>query len=142
MIDRDKVIRGLISCKNHWCAECPYAMPGMKCCGRDQLYDDALALLREQEPRVLTLDEVRKNREWVVWIECDYSKTQNIGQYRGHVNWHNKHLSDWERFLTIGSGEYLFRESDKYGKTWRCWNACPSEQQMRDTPWEGDSDAE
>ena len=132
MIDREKVIKALEG------IGIALDMDGHH--NDAQAVRDALALLREQEPRALTLDEVRRNREWVVWIECDYSKTQNIGQYKGKVCWHNNYLSDWERFLTIESGEYLFRESDKYGKTWRCWNARPTEEQMRETPWEGEKE--
>lgn len=135
MIDREKVYAGLTACGKQACGDCPYDLPDTMYCNRRQLHEDALALLKEQEPRVLTLDEVRRDREWVVWIECDASKTQNIGQYKGKVSWYNKHLGDWERFLTIESGEYLFRESDEYGKTWRCWNARPTPDQMRDTKW-------
>ena len=117
------------------CEQCPYYNERFPC--TNTLLLDALVLLKEQRPRVLTLDEVRRNREWVVWIECNYSKTQSIGQYKGKVSWHNKRLSDWERFLTIESGEYLFRESDKYGKTWRCWNVRPSDEQRKARAWDG-----
>lgn len=140
---REKVIRGLELCaydpdpgqelkEIRSCPECPYYRAGCS----PQLIRDALALLREQEPRVMTLDEVRRNHEWAVWIECNSSKTQNIGQYSGKVSWYNKRLSDWERFLTIGSDEYLFRESDGYGKTWRCWTARPTEEQRKAAKWD------
>lgn len=61
MIEREKVIKGL---EYHLkeltvgktCYECPY-------CGDNpceiQLIANAIALLKEQEPRVLTLDEVK-----------------------------------------------------------------------------------
>ena len=142
MADREKAIRGLESCSQQrggpeLCEQCPYYNERFPC--TNTLLLDALVLLREQEPRVMTLDEVRRDHDRVLWIECDESKTQSVGQYRGQVCWHDGHIGKWERFVVIGfASDYLHRKTEKYGKTWRCWNARPSEQQMRDTPWEGE----
>lgn len=56
MVDREKVIKGLeIHTKpNSRCVGCPYPNNGL--CG-DQLYVDALALLKEQELRINELEE-------------------------------------------------------------------------------------
>lgn len=56
MTDIEKVIKGLeIHIKqNSRCVGCPYPNNGM--CG-DQLYMDALALLKEQEKRINELEE-------------------------------------------------------------------------------------
>ena len=144
MADKGKVIRGLELCaydpdpgqelkEIRSCPECPYYRAGCS----PQLIRDALALLREQEPRVLTLGDVRRDHDRVLWIECDDSKTQSIGQYRGQVCWHDRHIGKWERFTIIGfAKDYLHRETEKYGKTWRCWSARPSPEQMRETKWE------
>lgn len=130
MADREKVIK--------WLAE--EAVEHEEEEVRD-LAHTALCMLEEQEPRVLALEDVRRDHYRVLWIECDVSKTLNIGQYRGHVCWHDGHIGKWERFVTMGlANDYLHRETEKYGKTWRCWNARPTEEQMRDMPWEGDKE--
>jgi hypothetical protein len=58
MTDREKVIKGLECCTfilgKRKCNECPY-QPDNGCY---QLQDDFHALLKEQEPRVMTLDEL------------------------------------------------------------------------------------
>ena len=146
MIDaekREKVIEALECLANNPfldCDKCPYNAPTLiplkQRCDYTWICADALDLLKAQEPRVLTLDEVRRDHDRVLWIECDDSKTQSIGQYRGQVCWHDRHIGKWERFTTIGfANDYLHRETEKYGKTWRCWNARPTEDQMRETPW-------
>ncbi len=147
MPDPKKVIQALENCVCYpkRCQNCPWDVDGEKCSESFSksleyppgLVEDALALLEEQEPRVMTLEEVRGDHDRVLWIECDDSKTQSIGQYRGHVCWHDGHIGKWERFVTMGfANDYLHRETEKYGKTWRCWNARPTEEQMRETPWE------
>ena len=144
MADREKLIRGLELCaydpdpgqelkEIRSCPECPYYRAGCS----PQLIRDALALLREQEPRVMTLGDIRRDHDRVLWIECDDSKTQSIGQYCGQVCWHDRHIGKWERFVIIGfANDYLHRETEMYGKTWRCWSAKPTPEQMRDTKWE------
>ena len=64
MADREKVIKGLECCsdvggKHCYEGKCPYASMSEPC--REQLVRDALALLKEQEARELTIDEWR---EW------------------------------------------------------------------------------
>lgn len=140
---REKVIRGLEACSSSGplCPQnkCPYNGHALTC--KYVLMRDALALLKEQEPRVMTLGDVRRDHDRVLWIECDDSKTQSIGQYRGQVCWHDRHIGKWERFTTIGfANDYLHRETEKYGKTWRCWSARPTPEQMRETKWEGEKD--
>lgn len=102
-----------------------------------EAYSMAIDALREQEPRVLMLEDVHRDHDRVLWIECDDSKTQNIGQYRGQVYWHDRRVGKWERFVTIGfANDYLHRESEKYGKTWRCWTSRPTEEQRRKEAWD------
>ena len=130
MIDRGKVIRGLESCLRlcelNACRECPYG-DGTPC----KLLHDALALLKEQEPRVMTLDEIRSGTVEVAWIE-DADKEEVIPGI-------------WFRLSNEGGDEavdihirdgFVGARLEVYGKLWRCWNARPTEDQMRDTKWE------
>ena len=85
----------------------------------------------------MTLDEVRRDHDRVVWIECDDSKTQNIGQYRGQTYWHANCATRWERFVTMSfADDYLHRRADKYGKEWRCWTARPTDEQRKAAKWD------
>jgi hypothetical protein len=57
MIDRQKVIKALELCREGRChSGCPYNHINVGC--RKQLDTDAIALLKEQEVRVMTLDEL------------------------------------------------------------------------------------
>jgi len=75
-----------------------------------------IALLKEQEPRVLTLDEA--DAAEVVWFEA-----------RNHIF--------IEPMMTRGK-----RLSDeaadwfRYGRDWRCWSARPTDKQREEEPWD------
>jgi hypothetical protein len=96
---------------------------------------DALALLKEQEPRVMTLEEIRSGAVEVAWIE-DADKVEVIPGI-------------WFRLSNEGEDEavdihvldgFVGMRLAVYGKKWRAWTARPSPEQMRDTPWEGDKE--
>lgn len=80
-----------------------------------KVIDDIAALLKAQEPRVMTLDEYRtiaekRAEERVpVWLE-----------WRG------------------GSGRWTIPERAYavYGVSWRCWTSRPDEKRRAETPWE------
>lgn len=133
---REKVIRGLECCAKGSlsnCEECPYTGKGCS----EHLCADALALLKEQEPQVMTIGDVYRDHDRVVWIECREYKSLIIAQYRGQASWHNGRFGKWERFVTMSfADDYMHRDSDKYGETWRCWTSRPTEQQMQEVPWE------
>lgn len=89
---------------------------------------DALVLLKEQEPRVMTLEEVIQSHDWI-WYQW---KNTHCG-WTVAVNCDGKWI-EWEDSTTD--------QLCKYGEKWRCWTSRPTPEQMRDTKWEGDSDAE
>ena len=134
MIDRKKVIKGLECCGYSRfmdkCQECPY--DGKECFHR--LKTDALALLKAQEPRLMTLDEAQTLRENdVVWLE-DKGKPNIIP---GIVR--NRHL--WPHSATMvtnfmrGDGCKVTAGDDDYGKRWRCWTSQPTDEQRAAEPW-------
>lgn len=134
MADLEKVIRGLELCaydpdpgqelkEIRSCPECPYYRAGCS----PQLIRDALALLQEQEPRVMTLDEVIHSKDWI-WYQW---KNTHCG-WAIAVNCDGKWI-EWEDSTTD--------QLCKYGKKWRCWTSRPTPEQMRDTPWKGENDA-
>lgn len=93
----------------------------------------ALALLREQEPRVLTVEEIRSGAVEVAWVE-DRDKVEVIPGI-------------WFRLSNEGEDEavdihirdgFVGARLAVYGKLWRCWTAWPTLEQMRETKWEGE----
>ena len=151
MADREKVIRGLELCaydpdpgqelkELRSCPECPYYRAGCS----PQLIRDALALLQEQEPRVMDAEEVARLTEEIyqwLWIEEIQNITWNLYCLRAFV--YSKHPDTGEFYiLANGYRDMVKLEGNEYGKTWRCWTSCPTPEQMRGTKWEEDSDAE
>ena len=139
MTELEKVIKGLECCsvQHGNCGECPYYDPMMGMFDSDcklQMQADALALLKEQEPRVLTLDDVCGGGE--CWIEYKYG---------GH-GYADVYLEEPDgtalvyRCKPVGDRKPETVWLHDYGKLWRGWNYRPSPEQMRETPWEGDAE--
>lgn len=123
MADREKVMRGLELCACTDCVGCPYR--GVSPC-QNKLAADALAMLREQEPRVMTLEEVIHSKDWI-WYQWKNT----------HCGWTIAVDCDEE---WIGWEDLTVDQLCKYGKKWRCWTSRPTPDQMRDTPWEGEKE--
>jgi len=129
MADRDKVIEGIETCLNEKaCVKCPYCSPDVEHnCGRC-LFEDALELLKAQQPRVMTLEEA--NDADVCWAE-------------GRDGWDAtppRRVSLWNRYevrlYRFASKEYVSLKPNEYGKTWRCWTARPTDEQREAVEWE------
>ena len=138
---REEVVRGLTQCSREHrgledCSECPYKLKpghyaGLECWCR--LCDDALTLLKEQEARVMAEVYVLHSTGKPIWFE-------SRGMYLSKKGfWILPFEVDPElhiRFVqSVTGGKITFSLID-YGKVWRCWTSRPSEQQMRETPWE------
>ena len=134
MTEREKVIRGLEWCikldGNGCSLECPY-LAGKSPCPNAMLRD-ALSLLKEQEPRVLTVEEIRSGAVEVAWIE-DADKPGVIPGI-------------WFRLSNEGEDEavdihirdgFVGARLEVYGKLWRCWTARPTEEQRKAVKWDG-----
>ena len=121
MTDREKVIKGLECCiirhpdDKARCDECPYESA---CCNRLKI--DALALLKAQEPRLLTYDDFHSGREddseaIPCWKEAR-KKTRRSG------------------WAVIVYGKML---ADRDTGVARYWTARPTEEQMQEEAWPG-----
>ena len=126
IIDSEKVIKGLECCRRGFCFACPYndGIDENTDC-KQQWADDALALLKAQEPRVITLEEI----PYAVfgWMEVF---DQIIPCILGDVD-----IDDTVEFSNIEDGHNYMCASD-YGKTWRVWTAEPTEEQRRAAKWD------
>lgn len=83
--------------------------------------DDALAMLKEQELRVMTSSELQPND--LVWIEVP----QSDGIWPALLQ-----KTDWFD-LPTWAAYYLH---DGYGRDWRCWTAKPTDKQRRAVEWD------
>ena len=147
MPDREKVIQAMTYCvgdikavdENDECRGdiCPYKdyadVDGYSYC-QDHMIRDALALLKEQEARVLTVEEIRSGTVEVVWLE-DADKPNVIPGI-------------WFRLSNEGGDEavdihvmdgFIGPRLAVYGKKWRAWTSRPTPEQMQETKWEEDN---
>lgn len=136
--DREKVMRGLEAHSRPTCEtcdgqECPYYRINTEhnvfSCSVF-LASDALSLLKEQEARVMTLEELQAietpwNRNTPPYLFVE-------GRSSTEAHWMSwGFLHDCVRLPgTMGVRNY--------GSKWRVWNLQPTPEQMRDTPWEGE----
>ena len=126
----EKVIKGLECCDGYCDDEtgCPYydELEPFDC--QEQLRADAIAMLKAQEPRVMTEAELREIQcEIPVWIEVPFE-----GYDFGH-------------WVLVGYNHYEYKGAkfsfdegalDGMGVKWRCWTSRPTDEQREATPWE------
>lgn len=133
--------------------ECPY--DGCKTGCVVTLATDAAAALkayaeaRAQEPRVMSLDEVKAIKS--CWIEDEDAGIVYPAIYEGQGNPSEKGM--YAVFVIKPDSDVLpedcddgivceFDNGDRWlweadiNRTWRPWNMCPTETQMEATPWQ------
>jgi hypothetical protein len=137
MPDREKVVNDLNVSKLMLCN--PKMLTSEMCVRIGQAINGAIDLLKEQEPRVLTIDELYLMAHKCVYLERRNSKvystessivigTKSLGlyQYKYLLMRENK-ISD-------------VRYSSDYNKDtrsgWRCWSANPTEERRKEVKWE------
>ena len=89
---------------------------------------DAIDLLKAQEPRVMTLEEI-EDCDSAMWIEFKSSIYPAI--------YHDRH-GKW-LFITRKSQCWLGAEkhyADNYNKTWRCWTSHPTDDLRKAAKWD------
>ena len=137
---REKVIKGLEccisenTCKDEYYKKCPYLNTCYREAGPYQLMKDALELLKAQEPRVMTLDEIIAAAPGtVVWLE-DYDKTDVIAGLVKKVYIYTKVID----FLIVNEkvNDEVTADLDTYSKGWRCWTSRPDDKQREAVKWE------
>lgn len=103
-------------------------------CGAELLetdVDDIVYWLQKQEPRVMTLDEVKKLQslhDGAVWIEASSGLFPALPEIC---------MSNITFFVAIPLNNYRkYFENEYYGKTWRCWTARPTNEQRKAVKWD------
>ena len=89
----------------------------------------AIEALTEKEPRVLTALEVIPCLPY--WLEFPDGELRPVICY--DAEWDAKEpyiILVWQ----YGTSSY---KTECYGLEWRCWSSRPTDEQRRETPWEG-----
>ena len=138
---RENVIRGLEAHANPKTCEtcageyCPYydrdgSYTAVTC--SSFLAADALALLKEQEARVMTVEEIRTGEIETLWIEV---------KEKPHIFpgiWYRRSKKDGIPAIDITLNTGIVRGTVvSYGYAWRCWTSHPTEEQRKAVKWNG-----
>ena len=132
MADREKVIDSIERCICHVpdaCRECAYdaGHPYNECV--EMLLRDALELLKAQEPRVMSLEEVHEMAWDYCYLEEEVIKDKVLQKYSG------KYRIKCITWPSIASCVLAFGD-EAYGKRWRCWTSRPTDEQRKAAKWD------
>ena len=98
---------------------------------------EIVALLREQEAKVLTKSEAEQYAAYGIKAN-EYSESPPLYvEYKKPLQYRLK----WVSLETVYSWMNDYETSQEYGSEFRFWTTRPSEQQMRGTKWEEDDNA-
>lgn len=90
-------------------------------------FDLAVDALTAQQPRVMTLEEALSQ----LWDYCYIE-----AEVRPHSKMREKLCGTHRLYCTTSIVlERQTRGDKEYGKTWRCWNTRPTDEQRDATPW-------
>ena len=90
--------------------------------------DEAVRLLKEQEPRVMTADEVQPDE--LVWIEVPQSDEIWPALLR-REDWFDDPTWAMRGYALAG-----YYRDEGYGRDWRCWTARPTDEQREAVKWD------
>lgn len=139
MTDREKVIKGLETCYRppSKCEDCPYHdLPDEQSCS-DVLCLDALSLLKEQEIKSMTLeelDEIYEKQDTHIW-------PFDTPPYLWMTVNPDVRLTDgfwicWRDIMYSIKNDSLFYVRENYGKAWLIWTGKPTQEQAQAVKWE------
>ena len=122
MTEREQVIAELLYLK-HDCLEGS---------ATDQTLDKAIALLKAQEPRVMTMEkaQIALHNDDVVWVELK-DKIICAGIRMDGTDYFTMQNNDVLDVTDFDSGE----GAEMYGKEVRCWTSRPDQATREATPW-------
>ena len=126
------------------CDECRFnteydfckAMPDNFCGYTDNRERPEWCPLKEQEPKVLTVDQLEDALDTVVWLETPVSENLADGYSLIMACSHKYGYMYFDSpFGDNPSQDRL--EYSEYGRSWRCWDMRPSEEQRKAVKWNG-----
>lgn len=156
MTDRKKLIRAMEYCtgdivpvdENDECLGdvCPFKEGGYESgdC-QENMIRAALALLKEQEPHVLTLEECRdpgrmvalEYKTYGILKDDELKPVMTIHKWAVYIGKCFDGDIEWTAFsLFHAFTNQMTLKTDNYGKTWRCWSADPGDEVRMETKWD------
>ena len=146
MTDRKELIEVLEHCMKDDCNGCPnHYTDGRMACD-DYIYgmsasmpvariQDAVDLLKEQRAHIMTIDQLEDALDTVVWLETPVS--ENLADGYSLIMAYS-HKRGWMLFDSpFGDNQSQDRlEYSEYGKSWRCWNKRPTDEQRQAVEWD------
>ena len=123
-IEKECVLRNAIGECNRYCAGCDLLQDDTEL---HEMYTEALTLLKAQEPRVMTLDELSEKTD--VWFESLVYDTIDPALSSGSYD-------DGTVGLMTLEEELFYLDEADYGTKWRCWTQRPTDAQREAVPWE------
>ena len=98
---------------------------------------DALKMLKDQEPLVLTIEEVlacKPRKEWLWFEEDAYGYFEESAMICAQI------YSFGDSWIAVDvpsqtHDETIEFDNENYGKIWRCWSARPTDEQREAIPW-------
>lgn len=128
----EKVIQALELCikgnEIHYCNKCPYKISDFNCDSKGFM-KDALDLLKEQEPRVMTVEELRNDSGEAFYFETRAEMLRSCVIVNDTSN-------DFVYLVCGLDDDIYWRDYRSYNITWRCWTSRPTQEQRKTVPWE------
>ena len=141
-MDREKVICALENCTDiPKCKDCPWetceAFDGVDIEVPRDLVMAVLELLRAQEPRVMTFEEVKQHYNLTPVFIDDFDMQEEYYQDIQPLYFEFPNPCAWDVHWRNSDNvrTYLDKWEDRYNKTWRCWTSRPTDAQREATPW-------
>ena len=98
------------------------------------LLDD---LLKAQEPRVMTLEEVQTSEGCMKPVFFEMNSEHNTPDvFSWRTVKHIKPIVGGYIYILDNVGFSSAVHSEYYGKIWRCWSARPTDEQREAKPWQ------
>ena len=101
--------------------------------------DGKSAMLREQEPRVMTLEEVIKHYSlppvFVDDLSAQEDYLEDIAPLYFDFPVADSFAVHWRGYHSVS--RYLDEWKASYGMKWRCWTARPTDEQREAVKWDG-----
>lgn len=100
---------------------------------------DALALLKAQEPRVMTLDELKEYVSLPPVFVDDLSMQEDYLRdiaplYTDFPDPEESWIVHWRDAFMLR--QHVMNAERSYGKRWRCWTARPTDEQRKAVKWD------
>ena len=134
MADCEMIIKKCECCLDYYTgfgdcdkSNCEYSGTDTGCTFR--LINDLLKLLK---PRVLTLEEVEDALDTIVWV--DRPQVENSSDEYALISSYSHKLGYVDlKFIDEGWGRFTYAW---YGKTWRCWDRRPYDEERKAVKWD------